>query len=315
MMTQSRVMGLNRICDMTFRGWAHRLPSITRQVKHKRKLRLADRSRPVSDAFVESIDARGLAGNLKGCLTLQAMNDSIAPGAREFQTTRWSVVLAAQHGSEVPRAREAMAELCKDYWYPLYAFVRRRGHAPHDAQDVTQAFFVSLLERNASTADPARGKFRSYLLGALKHFLANEWHRANAQKRGGGRTTIEWDALDPEVRYAMEPTDQADADALYDRRWAMELLDRAMTRLRAEFSAKGDGETFDALKGALTGAEPARDKLAATLGLSDGALKVAVHRLRQRYREVLRAEIADTVNSAAEVDEEMRHLVAILRKA
>jgi RNA polymerase sigma-70 factor (ECF subfamily) len=245
------------------------------------------------------------------------MNDSIAPGAREFQTTRWSVVLAAQQHAEMPRAREAMAALCKEYWYPLYAFVRRRGHAPHDAQDATQAFFVSLLERNASTADPARGRFRSYLLGALKHFLANEWHRANAQKRGGGQTIIEWDALEPEVRYAMEPTDQADADAdaFYDRRWAMELLDRAMTRLREEFNARGHGETFDVLKGTLTGAEVRREKVATTLGLSDGALKVAIHRLRQRYREVLRAEIADTVDAEGDIDEEMRHLVAILRKA
>jgi RNA polymerase sigma-70 factor (ECF subfamily) len=271
------------------------------------------------------IDARGPAGNLEPHFTRQsptlladlARNDSIAPGAREFQTTRWSVVLAAQQHAEMPRAREAMAALCKEYWYPLYAFVRRRGHAPHDAQDATQAFFVSLLERNASTADPARGRFRSYLLGALKHFLANEWHRANAQKRGGGQTIIEWDALEPEVRYAMEPTDQADADAdaFYDRRWAMELLDRAMTRLREEFNARGHGETFDVLKGTLTGAEVRREKVATTLGLSDGALKVAIHRLRQRYREVLRAEIADTVDAEGDIDEEMRHLVAILRKA
>lgn len=241
------------------------------------------------------------------------MNDSIAPGAREFQTTRWSVVLAAQHGSEVPRAREAMAELCKDYWYPLYAFVRRRGHAPHDAQDLTQGFFAALLEGNATLADPARGKFRSYLLGALKHYLANEWTRANTQKRGGGNKVVEWDALDPEARYAMEPAEQGDADALYDRRWAMELLDRAMAKLRAEFAAKGDGELFEALKGTLTGAEPARDELAQKLAMSEGALKVAVHRLRQRYREVLRSEIAETVESPTSVDEEMRHLVTVLR--
>lgn len=241
------------------------------------------------------------------------MNDSILPGAREFHTTRWSLVLTAQRGSEPTRARDAMAALCKDYWYPLYAFVRRRGHAPHDAQDLAQAFFVALLEGNATTADPARGKFRSYLLGALKHFLANEWQRANTQKRGGGQKIIEWDALDPEARYAMEPAEQTDADALYDRRWAMELLERALTRLRIEFTSKGDAETFDALKGTLTGSEPSREELAAKLGMSEGALKVAVHRLRQRYREVLRAEIAETVDSAAAVDDEMRHLVAVLR--
>lgn len=242
------------------------------------------------------------------------MNDSIAPGAREFHTTRWSLVIAAQRGTETPHAREAMAALCRDYWYPLYAFVRRRGHAPHDAQDLTQGFFVSLLEGNATMADPSRGKFRSYLLGALKHYLANEWHRANTQKRGGGQRIVEWDALDPEARYALEPADQIDADAFYDRRWAMELLDRAMTRLRAEFAAKGEEESFDALKGTLTGAESPREELAEKLSMSEGALKVAVHRLRQSYREVLRSEIADTVDTSSRVDEEMRHLVSVLRQ-
>jgi DNA-directed RNA polymerase specialized sigma24 family protein len=242
------------------------------------------------------------------------MNDSIAPGAREFHTTRWSVVLAAQRGTDTTKARSAMAALCKDYWYPLYAFVRRRGHAPHDAQDLTQAFFTTLLEGSATMADPARGKFRSYLLGALKHFLANEWHRANAQKRGGGQVIVEWDGLDAEARYAMEPAGNADADALFDRRWALELLERAMASLRAEFESKGEGETFAALKGTLTGAEPSREELAARLGLSEGALKVAIHRLRQRYREVLRAAISETVDSSGEVEEEMRHLVRVLRQ-
>ena len=241
------------------------------------------------------------------------MSDSIAPGAREFHTTRWSLVLAAQRDTDTTRMHQAMAALCKDYWYPLYAFVRRRGHAAHDAQDLTQAFFADLLERNATMADPAKGKFRSYLLGALKHFLANDWHRNQAQKRGGGQIIVEWDALDAEARYAMEPAEQTDADALYDRRWAMELLDRAMAKLRAEFEVKGDRETFLALKGTLTGAESPREELAKQLGLSEGALKVAIHRLRVRYREVLRAEIAETVNSPGEVDEEMRHLVRVLR--
>lgn len=243
------------------------------------------------------------------------LQDSIAPGAREFHTTRWSIVIAAQRGTDTSQAQRAMAALCKDYWYPLYAFVRRRGHAAHDAQDLTQAFFTDLLERNATMADPAKGKFRSYLLGALKHFLANDWHRNQAQKRGGGQKIVEWDALEPEARYAMEPADQTDADALYDRRWAMELLDRAMGKLRGEFAVKGDEQTFEALKGTLSGAEPPRDELAKKLSMSEGALKVAVHRLRQRYREVLRAEIAETVNSPSEVDDEMRHLVAVLRAA
>lgn len=239
--------------------------------------------------------------------------DSIVPGAREFHTTRWSRVLAAQGGADSTQARAAMSALCRDYWYPLYAFVRRRGHAAHDAQDLTQAFFTTLLKTGALPADPARGRFRSYLLGALKHFLANEWHRVQAQKRGGGQQMVEWDALDAEARYALEPAEQTDAEALYDRRWALELLAHAMEKLRAEFERKGDGATFEALKGTLSGAETPREELAAKLGLSEGALKVAVHRLRQRYREVLRAEIAETVGDAAEVDGEMRHLVAVLR--
>jgi DNA-directed RNA polymerase specialized sigma24 family protein len=241
------------------------------------------------------------------------MNDSIAPGAREFQTTRWSIVLAAQRGADTTHSRDALAILCRDYWYPLYAFVRRRGYAAHDAQDLTQAFFADLLERNPTVADPAKGKFRSYLLGALKHFLANDWNRNQAQKRGGGQKIVEWDSLDPEARYAMEPAELTDAEALFDKRWAMELLARAMEKLRAEFAAKDDGGTLDALKGCLTGAEIPREELAKKLGVTEGALKVAVHRLRHRYREVLRAEIADTVDAPADVDEEMRHLVRVLR--
>ena len=248
-------------------------------------------------------------------LNAGAMNDSIAPGAREFHTTRWSVVLAAQHGGDGTRALKAMSELCRDYWYPLYAFVRRRGHAPHDAQDLTQAFFATLMETNATAADPQRGRFRSYLLGALKHFLANDFHRANAQKRGGGQQLVEWHAFEPEAHYALEPAADTDAETLYDRRWALDLLDRAMKRLRAEFAAKKDESTFDALKGTLSGAAAAREELAKKLGMTEGALKVAVHRLRQRYREVLRAEIAETVNFPADVEDEMRHLVAVLRSS
>lgn len=240
------------------------------------------------------------------------MNDSIAPGAREFHTTRWSLVLDAQNGGDATRVHRAMSTLCQDYWYPLYAFVRRRGHSPHDAQDLTQAFFLSLLETPAA-ADPARGKFRSYLLGALKNFLANDWHRRQTQKRGGRQKLVEWDALDAEARYALEPAEQTDADTLYDRRWAMELLARAVEKLRVEFAAKGEAETFEVLKGTLSGAGLPRDQIAEQLGMSEGALKVAVHRLRHSYREMLRAEIAETVDSPEEVDAEMRHLVAVLR--
>jgi DNA-directed RNA polymerase specialized sigma24 family protein len=184
------------------------------------------------------------------------MPDSIVPGAREFHTTRWSVVLAARHGSEAA-ARDALATLCRDYWYPLYAFVRMRGYSAHDAQDLTQAFLADLLARSFQP-DPAQGRFRSYLLGALKHFLANEWHRGRAQKRGGSQAVIEWDALDAESRYALEPVDQNDPDTMYDQKWATELLGRAMAKLRSEFEQKGEGETFALLKTCLSGGEGPR---------------------------------------------------------
>lgn len=241
------------------------------------------------------------------------MSDSLVPGAREFHTTRWSVVLAAQGAGDRGRSAEALATLCRDYWYPLYAFVRRRGYSPHDAQDLTQSFFVTLLEDNATAADPSRGRFRSYLLGALKHFLANDWNRQRAAKRGGGRQIVAWDALEAESRYALEPSDGMDADLVYDRRWALEILARAMETIRSEFEGKGERETFEALKGSLNGEEPPRAELAERLGLSEGALKVAIHRLRQRFREALRAEVAQTVDAPGAIDEEMRHLVAVLR--
>lgn len=242
------------------------------------------------------------------------MDESIAPGAREFHTTRWSMVLAAQRDADTSRMHAALATLCRDYWYPLYVFVRRKGHTPHDAQDLTQAFFADLLGRQIAGVDPTRGKFRSYLLGALKHFLANDWDRSTAQKRGGGHALLEWDALNAEERFSLEPADKLEPETLYDRHWALALIDRAMVKLQAEYQEKGNATRFSVLKSALTGAGPALAELATVLGMSEGAAKVAVHRLRQRYREVLREEIAQTVASETEVEAEMRHLVAILRQ-
>jgi len=178
---------------------------------------------------------------------------------------------------------------------------------------LTQSFFVTLLEDNATAADPSRGRFRSYLLGALKHYLANDWNRQRAAKRGGGRQIVAWDALEAESRYTLEPADGMDADLVYDRRWALEILARAMETIRSEFEGKGEGATFEALKGSLNGEEAPRAELAERLGLSEGALKVAIHRLRQRFREALRAEVAQTVDAPGAIDEEMRHLVAVLR--
>jgi RNA polymerase sigma-70 factor (ECF subfamily) len=243
------------------------------------------------------------------------MHDSSGSGPREFTTTHWSLVVATRSGeASRSRARQALEALCRAYWYPLYAFARYRGYSPDDAQDLTQSFFARIIETGGfAAADPERGRFRSYLLGAMKHFLANEWHRARARKRGGGVTFLEWDALDPEARYALEPAQSADPDAGFDREWAQETTARAMAKLHAESEARGRGELFEALRGSLTGEEPDRSETAARLGMTEGAVKVAVHRLRRRYRELLRAEIAETVADPADIDAEMRHLVAALR--
>jgi len=232
-------------------------------------------------------------------------------------TTHWSLVGAAKPGqASQTRAREALEELCRAYWYPLYAFVRSRGHSATDAQDLTQAFFARIIETDGfACADRRRGRFRSYLLGALKHFLANEWHRAKAQKRGGRVRFVEWDALDPEARYAAASQPADDPEHLFDREWALETIAAALKALRDEMAQAGKADQFDALKGALTGQDEApRDQIAARLGMTEGAVKVAVHRLRQRYRMLLRAAIAETVSNEADLDDEMRYLVAVLRR-
>jgi RNA polymerase sigma factor (sigma-70 family) len=244
------------------------------------------------------------------------MKDPPAPGPQEFATTHWSLVVAASSDeASQTLARKALEELCRAYWYPLYAFVRYRGYSLDDAQDLTQSFFARIIETGGfASADPERGRFRSYLLGVMKHFLANQWHRARAQKRGGGVTFIELDALDPKARYALEPAQWTDPDAGFDREWAQESIARAMEKLRAESETSGKGEQFEALKGSLIGEEPARSETAARLGMTVGAVKVAVHRLRQRYRELLRAEIAETVSDPSDINDEMRYLLAALRR-
>jgi len=245
------------------------------------------------------------------------MKDASVPGPREFVTTHWSLVgAAAADGVSRSRAREALEELCRSYWYPLYAFVRSRGYSPTDAQDLTQAFFARIIEtRGFASADRARGRFRSYLLGAMKHFLANEWHRSQTQKRGGGVQIIEFEALDPEGRYARQANQPDDPDHLFDREWALQVVAGALQTLRDEMTDAGKGEQFEALKGSLTGEEESpREQIAAQLGISTGAVKVAVHRLRLRYRELLRAAIAETVGSQADLEDEMRYLVEVLRR-
>lgn len=245
------------------------------------------------------------------------MKDTSAPGPRQFATTHWSLVAAASPGAMgETRARKAMEALCRAYWYPLYAFVRSRGYAATDAQDLTQGFFARVLETGGLTgADRTRGRFRSYLLGAMKHYLANEWHRARTQKCGGRVRFIEWDALDPETRYARTSTLHDDPEHVFDREWALETVAGALKALRDEMADTGKSDQFDALQGSLTGeGELPRQELAVRLGMSEGAVKVAVHRLRRRYRELLRAAVAETVGSEADLDDEMRYLVTVLRK-
>ncbi len=244
-------------------------------------------------------------------------HDNFMNGPRDFATTQWSLVLAAKpdEASET-RARTALEALCRAYWYPLYAFVRHRGYSCEDAEDLTQAFFGGIIEKGGFTsANPERGRFRSYLLGAMKHFLANEWHRAQTQKRGGEVRFIEWDTLDPEARYGGAVKPSEDLELVFDRDWALDTVDGALQALRDEMVKAGKGEQFDALKGSLTGEETfPRDEIAARLEMSEGAVKVAVHRLRQRYRTLLRNAVAATVGNAADLEDEMRYLVNVLRK-
>ncbi len=232
-----------------------------------------------------------------------------------FATTQWSVVASAGRGS-TPEARTALATLCESYWFPLYAFVRREGCSADDAQDLIQAFFARLLEKKyLAAADPERGRFRSFLLAALKHFLANQRKRGRAQKRGGGRAAISLDFPAAEDRYRLEPADTLTPERLYEKRWALALLDRVLKRLRDELAAAGKLARFDHLKQFLTG-EPEADsyrQIAGQLAMSEGAVKVAVHRLRRRYRELLEDEIAQTVAGPEEIEDERRALVAAVQ--
>jgi RNA polymerase sigma factor (sigma-70 family) len=231
-----------------------------------------------------------------------------------FATTHWSVVLAAGHSS-VPGAQEALETLCRTYWYPLYVYVRGQGQSPHDAQDLTQEFFARLLEKKyLRLADPDRGKFRAFLLKSLKHFLVNEWEKARTQKRGGGQCAIPLDADIAESRYTAEPVQALTLDQVYEKRWAVTLIEAVLARLRENYEADGRLPVFETLKGFIWGDQSMLSyaEVAPQLGLTEGAVKVAVHRLRGRYRELLRAEIAKTVATPGEVDEELQHLIAVL---
>lgn len=225
------------------------------------------------------------------------------------------MILAAAGGGPSARAADAMAELCRVYWYPLYAYVRRRGHDSHQSEDLTQEFFLRLLAKNGlADVDRGKGKFRAFLLAAMKHFLANQWDRSQAKKRGGGRRVIRLDALDAEGRYRLEPSHDLTPDKLYERQWALTVLEQVLARLQAEFAAEGRQALFDGLKPFLTSGRGSAGyaRVAAELGMTAGAVKVAVHRLRGRYRRLLREEIAQTVASPEEIDEEIRYLLSCL---
>ena len=231
-----------------------------------------------------------------------------------FVTTHWSVVQAAKQDPSA-EADAALERLCRTYWWPLYAFVRRRGYEAHDAQDLTQEFFARLLAKDFLRAvDRSKGKFRSFLLAALEHFLAKEWRRANTQKRGGQCTFVSTDADPAEQQYLQVPASNLSLEQFFEQQWAVTLLNQTLTRLQEEFVAAGKGAMFEKSKIFLTGekrAEPYAE-LATKLGTTEAALKMAVSRMRQRYGELLRAEIANTVTGPEEVDEELRALMGAL---
>ena len=238
------------------------------------------------------------------------------PGSRSenwFQTTHWSAVLQASDGDS-PLAGAALTQLCQSYWPPLYAYVRRSGHGPEDAKDLTQEFFARILEKQwLAQADPGRGRFRSFLLGAMNHFLANEWRRSQTAKRGGGKAIVSLDDT-AEAVYEAETASNLTPEKLYERRWALSLFDRALGRLREQYVESGKPAVYEELKEFLSSEtnDGDYDRVSATLGMTTGAVSAAVHRMRQRYRELVREEIALTVTSPEDVEEEMRSLLAAL---
>jgi DNA-directed RNA polymerase specialized sigma24 family protein len=241
--------------------------------------------------------------------------DKTSAGAVQFANTHWSVVLSAADKRNPTRALESLEKLCRVYWHPLYFYARRQGESPHDAQDLTQEFFSRLLQNDLlDSVDRGKGRFRSFLLAAFKHFLSNERDKARARKRGGGQVPVPIDVQNAETHYGFEPEEKMTAEKIFERRWAMTLLEQTTARLREEYERDGKIQLFEQLKVTLT--EPrgsiAYAALGRTLRMSEGAVKVAVHRLRVRYRAVLRAEVADTLADPAEVEDEVRQIFRAL---
>lgn len=246
------------------------------------------------------------------------MNDSPTPSSSEhsdiFVTTRWTVVLTAADHSAA-EAERAMEEICQIYWFPLYAYIRRRGHSPEDAEDLTQEFFRQLLEhRWIENADREKGKLRAFLITALKRFISNEWRKACAQKRGGGQRVLSLDSSIAEGRYSSTTTPGMDAERLYDREWALTLLDLTIKQLGNEYADAGKTNLFARLKDGLVMSHEALDypSLSTDLDMTEGAIRVAVHRMRKRFREIYRNEVSQTLPPGADLDEELHHLSSCL---
>ena len=247
---------------------------------------------------------------------MPAQNQRHWPGSgpTQFTTTHWSVVLAAADNSS-PDAQSALEELCRTYWFPLYAFVRRRGLDPHTAQDVVQGFFAQLLERQSfRNRTPEQGRFRSFLLASLKFYLADLADYEHAAKRGGGQAPIALDALEAEERYRLEPADQLTPEKLFERRWALTLLSNVLGRLENEFADSERAELFRQLRPMLFDKQPedSYESVAASLKMTPGAVRVAAHRIRQRCRELFREAVAQTVNDPSEIEEELRYLRRVI---
>lgn len=235
-------------------------------------------------------------------------------GAQAFPPTRWSLVLAATR-KDSPESAAALESLCRAYWYPLYAYIRRRGQSPQDAQDLTQEFFCRLLEKRwLDSADREKGRLRAFLVAALKNFMSNQWRRSSAQRRGGGQTQVPFDTAFAESRYAADAPAKLEPDAAFDREWALTLLDLTVNRLRAEYAATGRPGDFEALKSCLLAGRGEMDyaALAARIGLNEGAARVAAHRMRKRFRQIYREEISQTLADGADLEGELRHLAAAL---
>jgi RNA polymerase sigma-70 factor (ECF subfamily) len=234
-------------------------------------------------------------------------------GGAAFTTTHWSVVLEAQ--GESPAAQEALEKLCRTYWRPIFAYLRRQGRSPEEAEDITQGFFAQLLERKSFDAvRKEKGRLRSYLLGALKYFVADEQRRAMAVKRGKGQRLIPLEELRADERIDMEPSDPMTAEMIYERRWALTVLERVLSRLKDEYRAADNITLFDSLKQLLPDepGSPSQAEIAARLGMTENAIRQAFYRFRQRYQSLLREEIANTVATPGDIEDELRHLIAVL---